>query len=328
MKLINKSPGGHLRPGFPSPELISKYGLPACVEIALFEQAHMPAIQSIIRKHNIECDFTLTRCHTISTEPAVSDFIRDTIGKYTTASEEIARENIWIEGEEAEKETGVKGTLGTLRGTAAHLWPYKLFLGLLQVAVDGGVNLQTNTPVLSSSSERDGEGYWNFKTERGTIKAKKVVFATNGYTAGILPEYRDCILPRRACCSYISTPTSRSSSGNAQRAKRVGNGHDSSYCIAPPAGGFDYLIQRPDGDVVVGGGSVLYRGVPGVSTGSYDDSKLIPQLGGAVGGYFDGYLKRWFKEGGDGEKLEMVWSGSEWPFLNCSSPLLLENSQT
>lgn len=256
----------------------------------------------------------MTRCHTTPTEPEVVDLGRELVRKYTTALQDLASHNQWVEGKEAEEMSGVKGAKGDWVNTAAHLWPYKLFLELLQIAVDAGVNLQTNTPVLSSSSEPDGEGYWSFETERGIIRAKKVVFATNGYTAGILPEYRDAILPRRACCSHISTPASRSNSRDAE--KRVGNGQDSSYCIAPPGGGFDYLIQRPDGSIVVGGGSVLYRGILGVTVGCYDDSTLIPQLGGDVGGYYDGYLERWFKEGSEGERLETVWSGSEWHFWN------------
>lgn len=219
----------------------------------------------------------------------------------------------------------MKGAKGDWINTAAHLWPYKLFLALLQVAVDAGMNLQTNTPVLSSSKGRDAEGCWNFETERGTIKAMKAVFATNGYTAGILPEYQNAVLPRRACCSYISTPASRLTARNAEEAKTVGNGQDTSYCIAPPGGGFEYLIQRPDGGVVIGGRSVLYKGVPGVTVGCYD-SALIPQLGGAVGGYYDGYLERWFKEGGEGEKLEIIWSGSECLILVCH-PLSASESE-
>ncbi|KAF8861332.1 FAD dependent oxidoreductase [Acephala macrosclerotiorum] len=303
--------GGHLRPSFPFPELIEKHGIEACVEIALFELAHIAAIQSLISTHKIDCDFTLTRTHTIPTDPAVASFVGSLVSQYTSASPEIAKHSQWTEGKEAEELSGVKGVVGDWSNTAAHLWPYKLFLHLLQIAVDKDVNLQTNTPVLSSSNEQDTEGYWTFQTPRGTIKAKKVVFATNGYTAGILPEYRDVIVPRKACCSYISTLASSSSSPDIET-KRLGNGKDSSYRISPPAGEFDYLIQRPDGSVVVGGGSALYKGERGVAIGNWDDSTLIPQLGD----HFEGYLGRWFKQGGEGEKLGVVWSGIQGQTLD------------
>lgn len=184
-------------------------------------------------------------------------------------------------------------------------------MGLLQIVVEKGANLQTNTPVLSSSEKRDGEWYWGFETGRGVIRARKVVFAMNGYTGGVLPEYRDVILPRRACCSYISTPASRSSQTSGAKPKGVAIGKESSFYIGPPASGFDYLIQRPDGSIVVGGGSSLYRSIEGATVGVWDDSTLISQLGN----YFEGYLRRWFKQGAEGEKLEMVWSGSESSYL-------------
>ncbi|CZR61471.1 uncharacterized protein PAC_11367 [Phialocephala subalpina] len=293
--------GGHLRPSLPFPDLIEKHGLEACIEIT-----HLSAIQSLISAHEIDCDFTLTRSHAIPTDPEVAVFVKDLVEKYASASPEIAEYSQLTFSEGAEESTGVKGVVGDWSGAVAHLWPYKLFLRLLQIAVDKRVNIQTNTPVLKSG-ERDGDGYWSFDTALGPIKAKKVAFATNGYTAGILPEFKDIILPRRTCCSYITTATSR----DGEEVKKVGNGQDSSYCIGPPARDFDYLIQRPDGSVVVGGGSALYRDVPGVAIGSWDDSTLIPQLGD----YFEGYLGRWFERGGEGEKLEMVWSGSE--FLSC-----------
>lgn len=77
---------------------------------------------------------------------------------------------------------------------------------LLEKAVAGGVNLQTNTPVDSVSSEADSDGRWTINTSRGTIKAPTVVYTTNGYTSALVPELRDKIVPVRGICCRIVSP--------------------------------------------------------------------------------------------------------------------------
>lgn len=39
------------------------------------------------------------------------------------------------------------------------------------------INVQSNTPVLSISDEKDAEGYFTVKTKRGQVKAKTIVHA-------------------------------------------------------------------------------------------------------------------------------------------------------
>ena len=62
-------------------------------------------------------------------------------------------------------------------------------MGLLSTVLAVGVNLQTHTPVSAVSSTPDSEGYAAVKTERGILRAKKVVYATNAYTAALLPDF-------------------------------------------------------------------------------------------------------------------------------------------
>jgi L-2-hydroxyglutarate oxidase LhgO len=39
------------------------------------------------------------------------------------------------------------------------------------------INVQSNTPVLSISDEKDSEGYFTVTTKRGEVKAKTIVHA-------------------------------------------------------------------------------------------------------------------------------------------------------
>lgn len=102
--------------------------------------------------------------------------------------------------------SGVKGAKGSFGTPGASLWPYKFVMHLLSIVVSKGANLQTETPVTRVSNERDASGRWSVITPRGTVLAKKIVFATNGYTAGIAPEYKPHIIPARGICSRIVTP--------------------------------------------------------------------------------------------------------------------------
>ena len=85
---------------------------------------------------------------------------------------------------------------------AASLWPYKLVAHLINLCIEKhGMNVQTNTPVRSVN-EAPGGG-WILKTDRGELKSEKVVFATNAFTATLLPEFLGRIAPYRGQCSAV-----------------------------------------------------------------------------------------------------------------------------
>lgn len=109
-----------------------------------------------------------------------------------------------------EQLSGVKGAKACFSFTAAHVWPYKLVMHLLSLVVKQGANLQTTTPVTSVSETPNSDGTWTVTTSRGSIRAKKVLFASNGYTAGIAPQFAHKIVPVRGICNRIVTPLARS----------------------------------------------------------------------------------------------------------------------
>ncbi len=100
---------------------------------------------------------------------------------------------------------------------AARMWPYKFvshILAALLTANDlhGDFNLQTLTPVtsVSASSQAKASDYtWTVTTPRGSIMAKKVVLATNGYTSHLLePPFADLIVPVRGQMTALLPPPS------------------------------------------------------------------------------------------------------------------------
>lgn len=174
---------------------------------------------------------------------------------------------------------------------------------LLSVALSRGANLQTTTPVLSVSRTVDPDDKkWTVLTPRGVIKATKVVFASNGYTAGIAPEYEHKIVPCRGICSRITA------SEKGGPLPYLSN----SYCIRRD-GTYDYLIPRADGSIIVGGARAAFWHDRKTWYDVTNDDEMIKP----AANYFDGFMQRNFRGWeNSGAVTEMVWTGSEFFFVN------------
>lgn len=184
---------------------------------------------------------------------------------------------------------------------AASLWPYKFVLGLLKICSQLGLNIQTNTPVTSVSSNPNATSEYRHlvETPRGTLQAKKIVFATNAYTPGILHEFKDHIVPVRGTCSRIITP-------KGLEGPLLSNTYGIRWA---EKGSYDYLVPRPDGSIIVGGANRNDEERKRRCYGVWDDSALPD----GIEKYFEGLMGRGFRGWeGSGEKVDKVWSGSEY----------------
>lgn len=169
-------------------------------------------------------------------------------------------------------------------------------MGLLSRALESGVNLQTHTPVSEVDATPDSEGYIAVTTARGKVRAKKIVYATNAYTAALLPEFEGKIIPVRGICSRIVS------------AKKPAPTLSNSYIIRQGALEYDYLIPRLDGSIVVGGARSKYFHNKDSWYGNVQDDQLIE----GAKDYFDGYMQRTFRGWEEsGASTSEVWTGSE-----------------
>lgn len=190
----------------------------------------------------------------------------------------------------------MRGALSCHTYSGARLAPYQLVAHLLQKAVTQGVNLQTFTSVESVQAiEDDTQSYkWAVDTPRGTVKTKTVIFATNGYTSALIPEMKGKIVPVRGMVAHITAP-------NAPQLKH-------SYMMRLSDHEYDYMIPRPDGSVVVGGGRRDFYKNLSDWFDVVDDSKLID----AGKDYYDGYMQRhFFAWENTGARTEDLWTGSK-----------------
>lgn len=148
---------------------------------------------------------------------------------------------------------------------AAKCWPYKLVSWVLEGLLkehDGTFNLQTSTP--ATHLQRAGKS-WIVHTPRGQVAARNVVLATNAYTSHLLPKMTKMLVPVRGQVCALRPPE-----GDIL----LKHSH-----IWEPGTSEDYLIQRDDGMLIMGGErlSTIDAGV-GVSRDDTVDKHVGRQL--------------------------------------------------
>lgn len=190
--------------------------------------------------------------------------------------------------------TSMKDAKAALSVPACSLWPYKFVSQLLQRLIDrDAINVQTNTPV-SRVVRHKALGFSSLFTERGTLRARNVIFATNGYTSGVSPEYLHKIVPYRGAASHISP------------ASPVSPHLSNTYNITFQPGRVDYLNPRPDGGIVVGGGKWMFDYDRNNWYNVWDDSVQMED----ARPHFEGLMQRHFKGWEDSQaKVDYMWTG-------------------
>lgn len=276
-------------------DYIEKYGLEAAAEISNHEVAHIQAIKKLIEKEHIDCDFTLTRTFDVFLDEEFANESKEAYDSMVKRGLTSIQDAHFTPAKYAERVSGVKDAKGCFSFTAAHLWPYKFIMNLLGLAVAKGLNLQTHTPVTHVTSTPDGGERYAVTTPRGIITAKKVVFASNGFTAGILPEYSQKIVPCRGICSRIVAP-------DPNKAPYLNN----TYSLRTGHGMYDYLIPRVDGSIIVGGAKATMSNDKSVWYDNTNDNELIEP----AKEYFDEYMQRRFVGWEEsGAYVDKVWTG-------------------
>ncbi|KAK3177298.1 hypothetical protein K4F52_009908 [Lecanicillium sp. MT-2017a] len=262
--------GGHMRPESLATfaKFADKINMKTVDEIAQFEIANLIAVQELVQELNIDCDFEQIQSANAYLDENLAEAAKAQQRQLADAGFDVVKRFKYHDETTAPAVTGVRDAKGAMTFPAACLWPYQFVMDLLSASVAKGVNLQTHTPVLDVSKSPDSDGYWTVNTARGTTKAKKIIFATNGYTRRLLPEYAGHIIPVRGICSHTVADTTPAPA-LAPVTRTMGVKHS--------PGCQDYLISRPDGSIVVGGAWKVVR--PGPRDDWHDvtdDSKLIP----------------------------------------------------
>lgn len=292
--------GGHLKLGVPRYHaMLKQYGPEVANELADFHLAHIYAIKAIVDKENIDCDFLLTRTFDVFMDEDQAkeqeDMVRDL---YKANIEAVKREIQVIQKNDIEAVTGVKNAKGARAGLAAQLWAYKLCTGLAERIIDK-INLQTHTTVHSVTEKKNNQHLLEVITDRGTVKARKVVFANNGYVAGTLPELHDIIIPWKGTCSYLSKSVKPPSD---QQVRTY------TYNVCKDPKHVDYTNHRLDGNTIIGGGYEVYGNNPESYISVVDDSTMIKEP--EMRHYFEERLRTYWRDWStSGAEVKEIWTG-------------------
>lgn len=163
---------------------------------------------------------------------------------------------VW-EGEDI-KRFEVSGCVGAISYRAGAMWPYRFVTGLWNNLLKeySNLSLVTNTPATAVKTVPGG---YEVTTPRGTIKTKQVLHATNGYAGRLLPQLKPSLASIKGHMT-AQTPVSFPYKGQ-------------SWSVIYPRG-FDYITQRENGDLLLGGGFARSKENGLDQVGVYDDSTL------------------------------------------------------
>ncbi|KAI0382212.1 FAD dependent oxidoreductase [Hypomontagnella monticulosa] len=283
-----------------------EYGTAMAVKIARMELANIRAVHAFAKEHGIECDSK--RCDTVDVvyDPAQWEDDQRAVKAMQDAMPEDDAAIYTLHGPEEMRNKffcgrgGDENVCGGVAYEAGSLSAYKFGIGVLKLCLAKGLNLQTHTPALNL--EKLEGGGWKIETSRGSIEARKVVLATNGYTARIWKKFQGIIVPLRG---HVT-------------AQRPGlnmpkNDLPATYSFMYE-GGYDYMIQRPTGsqfarDIVIGGALAMAANDGLEEYGTTDDTAfnaiILQALKDILPKYFG---DNWGQDDPEG-RIRKAWTG-------------------
>ncbi|KAI0454914.1 FAD dependent oxidoreductase [Xylaria acuta] len=300
--------GGHIKAKTGSVlKVVERDGLERAEELVAFTSAHIDTFKDVVERERLDCEFELRRSYDVYMNEKEAASMRESWAQHS------ARGALWMQPRQlvdinfAELVSSVKGARVAVSSPACSLWPYKFVTQLLARTMERNpaLNLQTETPVLRVEhieKGRDGSPETLVQTSRGSVRAKKVVFATNGYTAGLLPQYEGVITPYKGTAAHLApSPVKGPVFPHLSHTYNLEFGLNDRETV-------DYLNPRPDGGIVVGGGKWLYEKERRLWHNTVDDSTTFDAI--ADGKYFKGYMQRNFKGWEDsGTEVDKIWTG-------------------
>ena len=283
---------------------VKDLGEEEAVKIARFGYNCMRNVHAFAREHGIECD---------SWQGDTVDVIYDQ-GQWKKAQVAVAeltrmlgdegpvaQYKFW-DAEEAEEKFLAQGSLGAISYEAGSLSAYKFVIGVLALALEKGLNLQTETPAVKITKREKGHRGWVVDTPRGAIEAEKVVLATNGYTAHLYPPLQGVIVPLRGHMTAQRPGSGLPADGLATTYSFI---YDD---------GYEYMIPRPQGsmfagDIMIGGGATKGpdEGIPefGTTDDTTTDAVILKYVEDSAAERFG---SNWGQDQQEG-RLRRAWTG-------------------
>lgn len=177
-----------IKPGFD--ELAERHGKDVAFAIRREGFNALQWIGDFIAQENIDCNWErVGRFHGAHNSAAFEKLAHDA----THQTKGLEVEVQVVPRSEQRSEIGSDRYFGgVVYPRQASLHPAKYHLGLLARAQSAGASIVTRCPVLSIAKEGDT---FKLATPRGSLQARDVVVATNGYTGTLTPWLRRRVIP-------------------------------------------------------------------------------------------------------------------------------------
>ena len=212
------------------------------IEWARQLRATVAEVKRVTEKEGIDCDFLMTDCLTYAQTPAQMERLRES---YDEAMEwQVPTTRLELIGRaDAESRIHVANAQGALvRHDVARVQPAKLVRGLAQVVERRGVAIYEQTTVTGIEKGR-------VTTNRGVVRAKRIVRATEGFTHGIAGQEREWLPMNSAIVVTEPVPESLW--------REIG--WDGSQLLADASHAYCYAQRTREGRIAMGGRGVPYR---------------------------------------------------------------------
>ncbi|KAJ5706695.1 hypothetical protein N7488_006496 [Penicillium malachiteum] len=243
---------------------------------------------AVTEKGNIDYELSVTRSFDIFFDEVHAREMKEFVSTHKAEGAPWVEHMRWNDAPESDQITGVKNTKGAISVPAISLWPYKLVTALLAKVIELGGKLYTQTCVEKVKESAD---YTTLTTSRGELKASKTIFATNAYTAALLPRFEGN--------SHLAPA---SSFNPARKLDHTYNLHFNQRYA-------NYLNPRPDNGIILGGAKWTYEDKIDRNEwwNSTDDTKLIND---AATEHFDSVMKTHFQGWENAQAYhDAIWTG-------------------
>lgn len=298
--------GGHVRPGDWSSivKWVEAYGEDEALKIQKLEQDCVDDMASFVSAHNVSSGF-----HEVESAGLfwTKEKFEDAVKVWEFQQEldqrrpdDVGRnERVVYRGQEAREYWGWPEILGAITFRSATQNPYLTVCAMIEEALGKGLNLQTNTMALAL--KQLSKEQWEAETDRGTVKGKNVVLATNGFTNALHPGIGKTkfLAPGRSQVTAVHPEAYAADNSVWSRSASYGD---------RDTGGNYIVVRAPgdpgEGDVIYGGGQMFSpsreRNITDDSVVNEDIALHLHRVGRQVYGY-----KNW----GETTKVLKDWTG-------------------
>ena len=220
-------------------DMIKKFGLDQAKDIYAEGIAARDHLEALIKTEKIDCDFQVTGRFTganyaVDYENQSREV--DVLNKHLNMGAEMVSK--------ADQQTELGTDLyqgGQVRPDIAGLHPGQLHRGLLDRVLEAGALVVSETRVSKITKSETG---FSVITARGSLVARDVIVATNGYTDGLIPWLERRIIPIPS--QIIATETIAPELMNQLMPKRRMLGNTLNL--------YNYFRPSPDGKCIIFGG--------------------------------------------------------------------------